>query len=92
MHVTRLFVNSLLVVAWLLTGCAEETKVKKKIEPYKGPIEEISNVQMLYSEAALLKVKLTTPRQLRYQNDVRKYPHPLHLPLHSLTSLLPRVS
>lgn len=79
MHVTRLFVNSLLVVAWLLTGCAEETKVKKKIEPYQGPIEEISNVQMLYSEAALLKVRLTTPRQLRYQNDNRKYPQTVNI-------------
>lgn len=55
-----------------LLACEEEKK-PARVE-YKGPIEEIQNVKLLYSEAAALKVKLTTAQQFRYLNDDRKYP------------------
>lgn len=71
---TTLAIGSL----WMLSGCEEE-KTNKKVKPYVGPIEEINNVQMLYSEAAVLKVKMTTARQLRYQNDDRKYPEAVNI-------------
>ncbi|WP_232326048.1 LPS export ABC transporter periplasmic protein LptC [Spirosoma montaniterrae] len=57
----------------------EGPKQVKKVEPFKGPIEEINDVKMLFSEAALLKVKLTTAKQLRYINDDRKYPKPVSI-------------
>lgn len=56
-----------------LLACEEEKK-PTRVE-YKGPIEEIQNVKLLYSEAAALKVKLTTAKQFRYLNDDRKYPN-----------------
>lgn len=57
----------------------EEKKQVKKVQPYSGPIEEINDVKLLYSEAALLKVKLTTPKQFRYANDDRRYPKPVNI-------------
>lgn len=57
----------------VLPGC-EEPKQAKKTAVYTGPIEEINDVKLLYSEVAMLKVKLTTPKQFRYANDDRKYP------------------
>ena len=62
----------------MLLAC-EEPKQEKKVNTYQGPIEEINDVKLLYSEAALLKVKLTTARQYRYQNDNRKYPKPVNI-------------
>ncbi|GAB4032711.1 LPS export ABC transporter periplasmic protein LptC [Spirosoma gilvum] len=56
-----------------------DPKQAKKVEPYSGPIEEINDVKLLYSEAAMLKVKLTTAKQLRYVNDNRQYPKPIHI-------------
>ena len=64
--------------SFLLTACEEPKKVKKT-EPFNGPIEEINDVKLLYSEAALLKVKLTTAKQYRYLNDDRKYPKPVNI-------------
>jgi LPS export ABC transporter protein LptC len=61
-----------------LAGC-EEPKSNKQVPAYTGPIEEINDVRLLYSEQALLKVKLTTPKQLRYANDDRKYPKPVSI-------------
>jgi LPS export ABC transporter protein LptC len=69
------------ILAWLcvcLVSC-EGPKQTKKVDPYTGPIEEINDVRLLYSEAATMKVKLTTPRQLRYANDNRKYPKPVNI-------------
>lgn len=62
----------------LLIACGD-SKQAKKVEPYSGPIEEINDVKLLYSEAAMLKVKLTTAKQLRYVNDNRRYPKPIQI-------------
>jgi LPS export ABC transporter protein LptC len=62
----------------VLQSCGEP-KTTKKVEPYKGPIEEINDVKLLYSEAAKVKVKLTTAKQFRYLNDNRKYPKPVNI-------------
>lgn len=79
MPIKRLILITLAVSSLgLLSGCEEE-KTNKKVKPYEGPIEEINNVQMLYSEAAVLKVKMTTARQLRYLNDDRKYPETVNV-------------
>jgi LPS export ABC transporter protein LptC len=66
-----------------LFSCEEEKK-PQRVE-YKGPIEEIQNVKLLYSEAATLKVKMTTARQLRYVNDDRKYPNEIHVDFYDPT-------
>ncbi|WP_332367669.1 hypothetical protein [Spirosoma telluris] len=74
------FHYSLLIIhcSFLLLSCGEP-KQAKKVSPYNGPIEEINDVKLLYSEAALLKVKLTTAKQLRYLNDNRRYPEPVNI-------------
>ncbi|GAB2542075.1 hypothetical protein GCM10027085_36470 [Spirosoma aerophilum] len=74
----------LLPFSWLLTAC-EETKQVKKVNPYNGPIEEINDVKLLYSEAAKLKVKLTTAKQFRYMNEDRRYPKPVYISFYSPT-------
>jgi LPS export ABC transporter protein LptC len=66
-----------------LTSCDEEKK-PQRVE-YKGPIEEIQNVKLLYSEAATLKVKMTTARQLRFTNEDRKYPNEVHIEFYDPT-------
>ncbi|WP_338876812.1 LPS export ABC transporter periplasmic protein LptC [Spirosoma sp. SC4-14] len=79
MNLSRLLVvlPIFLLSVWL-SGCGEP-KTGKKVEPYQGPIEEINDVRLLYSEAAKLKVKLTTAKQYRYLNDNRKYPKPVNI-------------
>ncbi|WP_461102229.1 LPS export ABC transporter periplasmic protein LptC [Spirosoma koreense] len=57
----------------------EQAKQVKKVEPYAGPIEEINDVKLLYSEAAVIKVRLTTAKQLRYSNENRTYPKPVNI-------------
>ncbi|MBO0949098.1 LPS export ABC transporter periplasmic protein LptC [Fibrella forsythiae] len=72
-HYFGLIVVGLLALLASLTSCEEDKKPVKAVA-YKGPIEEINNVKLLYSESAMMRVKLTTERQLRFINDDRKYP------------------
>ena len=76
----KVFYSSFFILhsSLLLIACGESKQVKK-VAPYSGPIEEINDVKLLYSEAALLKVKLETPKQLRYINENRRYPKPVHI-------------
>ncbi|MFD2936472.1 LPS export ABC transporter periplasmic protein LptC [Spirosoma flavum] len=76
--------GTILLFSFLLTAC-EKPKETKKIAPYTGPIEEINDVKLLYSEAAKLKVKLTTAKQFRYVNDDRRYPKPVNIVFYSPT-------
>lgn len=57
----------------------EQAKQTKKVAPYSGPIEEINDVKLVYSEAAMIKVRLITPKQLRYLNENRRYPKPVSI-------------
>ena len=73
-----------LQLTFLFTAC-EEPKQSKKVDPYSGPIEEINDVKLLYSEAAKLKVRLTTAKQFRYANDNRRYPKPVNIVFYNPT-------
>ena len=70
---------ALFILHFTLIFSCEEPKQAKQTAAYTGPIEEINDVKLLYSEMAMLKVKLTTPRQYRYANDDRKYPKPVSI-------------
>ncbi|CCH53766.1 protein of unknown function DUF1239 [Fibrisoma limi BUZ 3] len=77
--VARQLIQLVFLLATLFLAACEETKQSKKVQPYQGPIEEINDVKMLYSEAAILKVRMTTAKQFRYQNDDRKYPKTVNI-------------
>lgn len=78
-RITYILCSSLFILhASLFLACGEP-KQAKKVVPYSGPIEEINDVKLLYSEGAVVKVKLTTAKQLRYENENRRYPKPVHI-------------
>ena len=78
------FASLLVCFSLFLTAC-EEPKQAKKVTPYDGPIEEINDVKLLYSEAAKIKVRLTTAKQFRYANDNRRYPKPVNIVFYNPT-------
>lgn len=84
-HLKKMMQASVLTGLLLTVWACEEAKTVKKVDPFNGPIETIDNVEMLYSEAARLKVKLTTPRQFRYLNDDRKYPKQVNIVFYDAT-------
>jgi LPS export ABC transporter protein LptC len=61
----------------LLAACEEDKSGESK--PYLGPVEEVKDVRVLYSESGFLKVEMKTPRQLRYQNENKIFPDSINI-------------
>ena len=54
-------------------ACQQEKGVQKFI-PYKGPLEEAENIEVLYSESGLLKVRLKTAKQIKMGSEDKVFP------------------
>ena len=58
-------------------SCSQQEAAKPII--YGGPLREIENVDMLYTEKQTLKVKLLAKKVLEFQNSDREFPEGLYL-------------
>ncbi|MPR32181.1 LPS export ABC transporter periplasmic protein LptC [Salmonirosea aquatica] len=67
----------LLILAFGLESCKE--KENPEVELYKGPIEEVHDVQLFYSEAGKLRVEVKTPLQYRYANENKVFPDTVNI-------------
>lgn len=71
----RLYI--LITITSFFFACDKEKK--KEVIPYKGPVEVVNNVKLLYSEGGLLRVEMKSPKQLRYQAGDRLYPDSINV-------------
>lgn len=58
---------------FFLTGC-EEDKNSKKFIAYNGPLEEAENIEVLYSELGMLKVRVRTAKQIKLPSEDKLFP------------------
>jgi LPS export ABC transporter protein LptC len=65
------------VVGVLLLAACQEDPEAKKFMAYKGPLEEAENIQVLFSENALLKVRVKTAKQIKQPNEDKVFPKPV---------------
>lgn len=68
----------LLAVLISLFSCGKEQAVDT-VARYDGPALEADNVETLYSDSAVLRVRLTAPKQLELQNGNREFPKGLFI-------------
>jgi len=54
-------------------ACQEE-KNNQKFIPYHGPLEEAENIEVLYSEAGLMKVRMKTAKQIKLSSEDKVFP------------------
>jgi LPS export ABC transporter protein LptC len=70
--------SCLLIIAFFLTSCEEKKKVEV-ITKYNGPLMSTENLNVIYSDSGRAKVKLTTARQLKFQNEDEVYPKAVYV-------------
>ncbi|AEI50543.1 protein of unknown function DUF1239 [Runella slithyformis DSM 19594] len=58
---------------FFLSSC-EEDKNSKKFIAYNGPLEEAENIEILYSELGLLKVRVRTAKQIKLPSEDKLFP------------------
>ena len=68
----------------LATACDKNDNAKQFI-PYKGALEEAENVQVLFSENAILKVKVNTAKQIKQPNEDKIFPKPVFIDFYDPT-------
>lgn len=62
-----------LFLPFFLSSC-EENKNSKKFIAYNGPLEEAENIEILYSELGLLKVRVRTAKQIKLPTEDKLFP------------------
>lgn len=67
----------LILTTTLVVSCNQQEAAKPQV--YEGPMREAENVEMLYTEKQLLKVKMQAPKIFELQNGDRDFPEGLYL-------------
>ncbi len=68
----------LLCFTLFLTSCEEKKKVEVA-NKYNGPLMATENLVVMYSDSGRTTVKLTTARQLKFQNEDEVYPKAVYV-------------
>lgn len=68
----------LLSITFLLTSCEEKKKVEVA-NKYNGPLMATENLNVMYSDSGRTTVKLTTARQLKFENEDEVYPKTVYV-------------
>lgn len=54
-------------------ACGENVDVNS-VKPYEGPLLEISNMETLYSDSAVVRVRVKAKKQLEFENGDSEFP------------------
>ncbi|MFY7913012.1 MAG: LPS export ABC transporter periplasmic protein LptC [Emticicia sp.] len=68
----------LLSMTLFLTSCEEKKKVEAT-KKYNGPLMATENLNVMYSDSGRTTVKLTTARQLKFENEDEVYPKAVYV-------------
>ena len=49
------------------------------IETYQGPVMEVDNIETLYSDSTVLRIRLKAPKQIELQNGDREFPNGVYV-------------
>lgn len=67
----------LLIPVYILLGC--QGMENRKIIEYQGPVREAENMEMLYAENDLLRVKMKGGKIREFRNGDREFPEGLYI-------------
>jgi len=73
------FFSFLFIIASPLLWSCEEEKSKKEFIEYLGPILNIDNLAISHSDSGRVKVKISTAKQLKFQNEDEIYPKAVYV-------------
>jgi LPS export ABC transporter protein LptC len=62
----------------VLNSCFKEQNIDQMVS-YNGPFAELDNIETLYSDSAVLRVRLKAPKQLEMQKGDREFPKGLYI-------------
>ena len=79
--------NRILILCILLLGGCRKTETPAPVE-YNGPLSEMENVDVLYSENDRIKVKMKASKIQEFKNGDREFPDGLYLEFYNQQGIL----
>ncbi len=61
------------------SACLDEGQNADDFKEYEGPISEVSNAEMLYSDSAVVRVRLEANKQLNFENGDLEFPEGIYI-------------
>lgn len=73
--------TGLLFLALAVAGlsCNDSSKEWEEIKPYEGPMLEMDSVETLFSDSAVVRVRLVAGKRLDYKNGDSEYPDGVYI-------------
>jgi LPS export ABC transporter protein LptC len=62
----------------ILYSCKNGGQVEE-LQPYKGPLIEVDDVETLYTDSSRLKVRLTAPKEQEFEKGNREFPKGINI-------------
>ncbi len=81
-----MYYRILIIILFFLSAC-HKTEVPAPVE-YNGPLSEMENVDVLYSENDRIKVKMKAAKILEFKNGDREFPEGLYLEFYNELGIL----
>lgn len=66
---------AIVLFAVAASSCMKSTKQFEEMKPYDGPMMVVDDVETLYSDSAVVRVKLKAAKQIELQNGDREFPN-----------------
>lgn len=74
----------LLLIAFAMSAC-DDTADVSEVTPYEGALFEIENMETLYSDSAVVRVRVKAKRQLEFENGDREFPEGVYIEFYDVT-------
>ncbi len=62
-----------------LSGCYDDANDADDFKTYQGPSSEVTDAEILYSDSAMIRMKLTAPYMLTYENGDQDFPEGVYI-------------
>jgi len=71
--------------SWILLGiltlaaCSEDSQSPDDFKDFEGPVMEATDVELFYSDSAVVRIRLTADRQLEFESGDREFPEGVYI-------------
>lgn len=76
-----------LIIALLLAACSNDDEIKNFRE-YTGPVLEVDSSLTLYSDSAIVRVKVIAAKQLEFSNGDQEFPEGIYIEFYEVDGVL----
>ncbi|MBO9701514.1 MAG: LPS export ABC transporter periplasmic protein LptC [Sporocytophaga sp.] len=64
----------LFLTATVILFSCQQAKTYEQLKPYDGPVMEVNDIETIYSDSSVVRVRLKAPKELELQNGDKLFP------------------